>query len=246
MEIKGILPETLNDWPGKIPIEIFLGGCNFRCGFCHNPGLVNGYDTLPTISHEQFFEYLRVEKKKAWKDGVIISGGEPTIHKELTGFIKKIYDTGFPVKLDTNGSNPSVIEQLLNENLLDYVAMDIKTDFDNYNKGAGVDFNTDKIKKSVKLICDSGVDYEFRTTCVPGIVNGNSIMAIGEALNEIARKKPKLYVLQQYRNNDPGNENFKTLDPEFLKIEPYGRITMEELKSIATSDFEKVVVKSYD
>jgi pyruvate formate lyase activating enzyme len=246
MEIKGVYPETLTDWPGKIPIEIFLGGCNYRCPFCHNPSLVgsNGNDS---VSQEHFFSYLRVQKRKAWKDGVVISGGEPTVHKELPELILQIRKIGFDVKLDTNGSNPGVLESLIHYKLLDYVAMDIKTDFGNYSKAAGVDVDTEKIKKSIEIICSSGVGYEFRTTCVPTLVTLKSVKEIGETVFELnGSKKAKRYVIQQFRNSAEGDDKFRLLNPDFMNLKPYSICELNELSELAKPYFENVIIKAYD
>lgn len=159
-KIAGLQKTTFIDFPEKIACIVFTQGCNFRCGYCHNPELFENKE--PVLSVPAFFEFLN--KRKGKLDGVVITGGEPTLHKELKDFIKQIKDLEFLVKLDTNGTNPNLLEELFSENLLDYVAMDIKAPLDKYKSIVNVDVDEKTIQKSLDLIMNSGVDYEFRTT----------------------------------------------------------------------------------
>jgi len=213
MKIGGLQKLSLIDYPGKTAATVFLVGCNFKCGFCHNPELVKG--NIPEISEKEFFSFL--DERKDFLDGVCITGGEPTIHKDLISFVKKIKKKGFLVKLDTNGSNPEMLKKLLG--LIDFVAMDIKTSKKGYDKAVGKKVDFKKIEKSVELIKNSKVDYEFRTTVVPGIVG--DFEEIGKWLKGV-----KKYVLQQFQNK-------KVLDKSFKKIEPYSNF----------KDFEKILKK---
>lgn len=163
MRITGLVKTTLLDFPGKVACTVFTYGCNFRCGFCHNALLVTR-ENKDIISEEEFFSFL--SKRHGILDGVCISGGEPTLQKDLPEFIKKIKSMGFAVKLDTNGYEPDILQSLINEELLDYVAMDIKSSPEQYSKICGVNINIDKIKQSVDILKSSKIDYEFRTTCV--------------------------------------------------------------------------------
>lgn len=164
MKISGFEKLTLLDFPGKMAAMIFTQGCNFKCGFCQNSGLIC-HNNESIISEDEIFKYL--EKRKNILDGLVISGGEPTIQKDLVMFIRKVKDKGFLVKLDTNGSNPKILKELLDESLLDYVAMDIKNDFENYSKVIGInDYNLSNIKESIKILKESKIDHEFRTTVI--------------------------------------------------------------------------------
>ena len=159
--IGGIQKTTLVDFPGKVAAIVFTQGCNFRCGYCHNPELLE-HSKNSDFNKNDFLDFLKTRIGKL--DGVVITGGEPTLQKGLYDFIKEIKSLGFAVKLDTNGTNPIIVEKLINDNLLDYIAMDIKAPFDKYTKITGVGVDIENIKRSIELIKNSSVDYEFRTT----------------------------------------------------------------------------------
>lgn len=163
MRITGLVKTTLLDYPGKVACTVFTYGCNFRCEFCHNALLVTE-ENHDNISEDEFFAFL--SKRQGILDGVCISGGEPTLQRDLPEFMKKIKDMGFCVKLDTNGYEPEILRSLIDENLVDYVAMDIKSSPDTYSSICAVDVDIDKIKRSVDILKQGKVDYEFRTTCV--------------------------------------------------------------------------------
>lgn len=163
MRIAGLIKTTLLDYPGKVACTVFTYGCNFRCDFCHNALLVTE-ENNDNISQDEFFSFL--SKRTGILDGVCISGGEPTLQKDLPEFVKKIKDMGFCVKLDTNGYKPDVLQRLIDDGLIDYVAMDIKSSPDNYSGICGVNIDIEKIKKSVDILKEGKIDYEFRTTCV--------------------------------------------------------------------------------
>jgi len=228
MKIGGLQKLTLVDYPNKIAATVFLTGCNFKCGFCHNPELVDidKMKNQPEISENVFFEFL--ESKKGLIDGICIIGGEPTIQNGLDDFIRKIKDSEFLIKLDTNGSNPEILNKLISENLLDFIAMDIKTSLNKYEKAINTKINLENIKKSVEIIKNSGIDYEFRTTVVPGVVEREDIEKIGEWLKGV-----KKFVLQQFRNQ-------KVLNKEFEKIQPYSDETLKEFKKILEKYIDKV------
>ena len=163
MNICGYQKTTLLDYPGHVAATIFTGGCNFRCPFCHNSDLILNPTTL--IPEEEIFAFLK--KRKNILSGICITGGEPTLQPDLSDFIEKVRSLGYKIKLDTNGYLPEIIQDLLNKKLLDYIAMDIKAGFSNYVKVCGIqNFNMDTIKKSISIIENSGIDYEFRTTVV--------------------------------------------------------------------------------
>jgi pyruvate formate lyase activating enzyme len=221
MKIAGLQKFTLVDYPGKVACTVFTLGCNFRCGFCHNPELVNlearpllrglasklRSRTSKLIPEKTFFGFLK--EQKGFLDAVCITGGEPTIQDDLVDFIKKIKEKGLAVKLDTNGSNPKILEEILKEKIVDYVAMDIKAPINRYKEISGENINTENIKKSVELIKKSGVDYEFRTTVIPGFHGAGDFEQIGEWLSGASK-----YYLQQFRPE-------KTLDPAYGALRAY-------------------------
>ena len=156
---------SLIDFPGKISTVVFTQGCNFRCEFCHNPSLVLPEMFDHIIDEKDVLSFL--ESRKGLIDGVVLSGGEPTIQADLFQFIEKTKEMGFLVKLDTNGTNPDVLSDLYSKNLLDYVAMDIKHVLEKYSIIVGKNANIREIQQSISIIMNSGIDYEFRTTIVP-------------------------------------------------------------------------------
>lgn len=166
MKIAGFQKLTLLDFPGKVACILFTQGCNFRCPYCHNSGLI-GHENEELINEEEIFSYLN--KRKGVLDGVVVSGGEPTVQKDLMIFLRKIKNLGFLVKLDTNGSNPDILEQIISDGLADYIAMDIKNVLEDYKDVAAVSPKIDKLKRSIELIKNSSIDHEFRTTIIKNI-----------------------------------------------------------------------------
>ncbi|MCX8064006.1 MAG: anaerobic ribonucleoside-triphosphate reductase activating protein [Candidatus Hydrogenedentes bacterium] len=163
MRIGGFIPVSLSDFPGRVSAIVFTQGCNFRCPFCHNPSLVLPEEFSEPIYEESILNYLESQRRNL--DGVVISGGEPTIHSDLIDFIKKLKNMGFQVKLDTNGSNPEVVEKLINEGLLDYCAMDIKAPWEKYKFLTGLEkVDVKPIQKTLEVLLQSGIEIEFRTT----------------------------------------------------------------------------------
>ena len=231
MKIGGLQKLTLVDYPDKIAATVFLTGCNFKCGFCHNQDLVR-FDLVliqPEISESDFFSFL--DSKIGLIDGICITGGEPTINLDLMDFIKKIKAKGFLIKLDTNGSNPEMLQRLIQEKMIDFIAMDIKTSQEKYEKAINAKIDLEKIKKSVDLIKNSGIDYEFRTTVVPGLVEKEDIEKIGEWL-----KGAKKIVLQQFRNQ-------KVLDKKFELVLPYSDETLKEFGKILEKSIERIELR---
>ena len=187
MKIAGFKKQTLIDYPGNISAVVFTQGCNFRCGFCHNPNLVIPAKFTKTYSEREIFNYL--EKYRKMLDAVSITGGEPTIHNDLPVFIEKIKKLEMKVKLDSNGTNPEMLQELIRKKHIDFIAMDIKhlLDFDKYNKTVGEVINNsifNRIKRSVELIKKSTVEYEFRTTVVKNLHLPPEILTLKKQFGE--------------------------------------------------------------
>jgi pyruvate formate lyase activating enzyme len=227
--IKGWQKNSLIDFSPYTVSVIFLGGCNFRCSYCHNPDLVLNFNKIPDIDVDEVFNYLKSKKK--WIDGVCITGGEPTLCKDLPLFISKLKEIGMKVKVDTNGSNPSMIKELVDKKLIDYIAMDIKTALEGYEKVVVVHVDKEKIQESVSLIKDNGVDYEFRTTVIPGLVGKKEIFLISKWL-----EGSKKFVIQNFRG-DRG-----LIDERFKEVKPYTKDELNEMAEEVKSYFEKVEV----
>lgn len=208
MKISGFDKLTLLNYPDKVACTIFTSGCNLRCPFCHNSGLVtNNYNE---ISFDSIYEYLK--KRIGILDGVCITGGEPLIHADIKDYIKKIKDLGYLVKIDTNGCNPKLLKELIDLKLVDYIAMDIKNIYSKYDITSGVKVNIDNIKKSISIIENSGIDYEFRTTIVKEF---HSIQDIKEILSYISSNSN--YYIQNFKNsNDVFNRNLSSFSEKEL------------------------------
>jgi len=194
MVISGMQKLTLLDYPEKTACLLFTQGCNFRCPFCHNKDLLQNELPNEIVSEEEVFAYLN--KRQGILDGVCITGGEPLLQKDIYDFIKKIKDMGFLVKLDTNGSSPGTLKKLIDDNLLDYIAMDVKDDFESYDKTSGIAMiNIENIKKSIEIIENSSVEYEFRTTVVKELHDYEHLKHICEYIGPKAK-----YYIQNYRD----------------------------------------------
>ena len=185
MKIGGFQKFSLIDYPGKISAVIFTQGCNFRCPYCHNPELVLPELFEKEMLFDEILDFLKLRKEKL--DGVVITGGEPTLQRDLAAVIRKIKDLGYSVKLDTNGTNPEILKDLLEAKLLDYVAMDIKAPFEKYGELAGVEVGIDKIKQSVRQIMISGIDYEFRTTVVKYLLTDRDVEVLKSDFSNVKR-----------------------------------------------------------
>jgi pyruvate formate lyase activating enzyme len=219
-----MIETSLIDWEGKIVSTLYLPLCNFRCPFCYNCELILRPDTIKNIPQKEIDSYLL--ERKDFIDGICMSGGEPTLHPDLPEYFKGMKDKGFLIKLDTNGTNPTLLKNLLNFNLVDYVALDIKSslDFDNYSKAAGTKDRIliEKVKESIELIINSEIDYEFRTTVVPLLHSDETIMEIARYITGAKR-----YILQNFSPLE------NTLDSSFQKIKPYSVEKMQELSEKA-------------
>ena len=191
MKIGGFQKFSLIDYPGKIAAVMFTQGCNFRCPYCHNPELVLPELFEKEMPFEEIIDFLKFRKEKL--EGVVITGGEPTLQRDLTAVIRRIKELGYSVKVDTNGTNPEVLKDLIEAKLLDYVAMDIKAPFEKYNELSGVEVNLEKIKQSIRLIMISGIDYEFRTTVVKYLLTEKDVELLKSDFSNAKR-----YVLKDF------------------------------------------------
>ncbi len=176
MNIGGFQPFTLSDFPGCVSAIVFTKGCNFRCPYCHNPSLVLPGLYPESIPEESILLFLGERKGKL--DGVVITGGEPTIQSDLAEFIKKIKELGYKVKLDTNGSNPEVVEWLIQQNLIDYCALDLKAPWQKYAQLTGVETNTNKIKKTLSILLQSSVPCDFRITYAKPLLDEKDLQEV--------------------------------------------------------------------
>ncbi len=229
MIIGGLQKLTLIDYPGKLAATVFCIGCNFRCPWCYSAELVlpEKIKLQPKISEKVFFNFLK--ERQGLLKGVVLCGGEPTIHQNLPEFIKKIKKLGYLVKLDTNGSNPKMLRELINKKLIDYVAMDIKAPKEKYKKvvgGIGIDGIVGNIQKSIDILKENKIDYEFRMTVVPTIHTKKDIIQIAKDISPARR-----FYLQNFRPE-------KTIDPKFEKIKPYPRDYLIEIQKAISSFFE--------
>jgi pyruvate formate lyase activating enzyme len=211
MKIKGLQKLTLLDFPGKMACTVFTAGCNFKCPFCHNASLVTKVDD-EYIGEEEFFSFL--SKRKGVLEGVCITGGEPTLQPGLDAFIRKIKEHGFAVKLDTNGYKPEVLKSLVNEGLVDYVAMDIKNSPEKYGKTVGIEnFDISPILESIEFLLQNKVDYEFRTTVVKELHTKEDVEKIAQRI-----KGTNDFNLQGFKDSgDLIEEGFSSHDKEPLK-----------------------------
>jgi len=195
MKIHGLQKMTLLDFPGHVACTVFLGGCDFRCPFCHNFELVDGTEK-PIMDDSELLSFL--ESRTALLDGVAITGGEPCLHKDLPELIKKIRAIGYPVKLDTNGYHPELLKQLIDGGLVDYVAMDIKNSPEKYALTCGLDeMDLSPIYRSIEILMSSNIDYEFRTTVIKEFHSEEDFHKIGEMI-----KGAKAYFLQRFTDRD--------------------------------------------
>lgn len=220
MIIDGFNKLTLLDYPKHAACIIFTRGCNFRCVFCQNSPLIENSKQKGLIDEEEVLNYLM--KRKNVLDGIVISGGEPTLQKDLVPFIKKVKKMSLKVKLDTNGTNPTIIKELLDNNLVDYIAMDIKDNLSSYEKIINYNTNISLIKQSIKLIKESKIDHEFRTTIIKEYHNIENIKSL----------------LKDFKNENYYLQNF--VDSENVLVKNLHGFTNDELKNI-----EKIIKKDY-
>ena len=218
IEIKGFLETSFLDWPGKLCSVLFLPYCNFRCPYCHNHPLVFHPERYATISLKDIL--ARLHSLKNWIDGVCLTGGEPTLHTDLPLLIREIKRHKFLVKLDTNGSNPQMLENLIEGREIDFVSMDVKAPLDpfRYSRSAGIPIQLKPILESLEILKRGKVDYEFRMTVVPGLHKEEDIRTLGDQL----RVGPR-FTLQNFNPENP-------LDPSLKKIVPYDPKVMKKIE----------------
>jgi len=227
LKIKGIQGVSTVDYPGKIVTTLFTGGCNFRCPFCQNRDLVLNFDQIPTILDAKVMRVLK--KRRGFIDGICITGGEPTIEKDLVPFCQRLKDLGFLVKVDTNGYLPQVVAELTKA--VDYIAIDIKSSPKRYSLAAGIQIDLKRLRRSIEILMNSGIEYEFRTTYVPGFVGEEDLEEIGKLI-----EGSRLYALQQFR---PGT----TLDPTYSQLRPYPVERLQSFAEIMGAYVKKVEVR---
>ena len=226
MKLGGLQKVTLIDYPARIACTVFLTGCNFRCPWCYSRELVLAEEIKkqPKIPKKEFFEFLK--SRKGLLDGVVICGGEPTLNQDLPDFTKEIKKLGYLVKLDTNGSNPKMLKKLIDNKLVDYVAMDVKLPKEKYPIIFKGKVKIKDIEESINILKKGKIDYEFRTTVVPTVLEKEDIVKIAEWL-----KGAKKYYLQNFRPE-------KTIDPEFEKIKPYSEEYLLAIQKAISPFFE--------
>lgn len=224
MLITGFQKSTLLDYPGKIACILFTYGCNLRCEYCHNPELVIfPYEKSSVVDEDEIFSFLK--ERKGLLEAVVITGGEPTLHSDLIPFIKKVKALGYLVKLDTNGTNSKIVKKLLDLDIVDYWAMDVKYEKEIYKQELKDNIPYEEIENSIRLIKERGRDYEFRTTYMKGLHTLESVRGIGELI-----RGSKRYYIQNFR---PG----KTINP---KLNNRNSFTQEELEDMK-KEMEKYV-----
>ena len=221
MQIGGLQKLSLIDYPQKLAAVLFTQGCNFRCHFCHNPSLVKQELFLQSLTEEEIFQFLK--KRKNQLDGVVITGGEPTLQKDLIPFIQKIKKLGYSIKLDTSGVNFSVLKDLLELDLIDYVAMDIKAPLQKYPFIINASIKLENIEESIKLLLKSSISIEFRTTLVPSLHTLEDIISMAKMI-----QGAPLYVLQTFESHTVLNSDLKD-QKAFSKeeLEPYSQKAQE-------------------
>lgn len=229
--IKGFHKVSFVDYPGKVAAVLFVGGCNFACPYCHNESILKG-DQL-TIPWEDTIKPYLIKRQKLL-DGVVVSGGEPSLHPSVLNLMADIKSLGYAVKLDTNGSHPEFIKQAVEKRLVDYIAMDIKSPLHKYEKVCHCHIDDDLIHTSIKYIMQSEVDYQFRTTVVPTLIELNDIKEIIQQI-----KGAKCYVLQQFKPVET------MLDKHLLNIEPYSLENIQPLKEQAGKYIQKVELVNF-
>lgn len=234
MKFKGLEKTSFIEWPGKAVSVAYTGGCNLRCPFCQNKDLVLSPESIPNLGEEELLENLK--SRKRWIDALIVTGGEPTLHSDLPRIAKKTKEEGFEFGLETNGTRPEVVEDLIQEDLLDYIALDIKAPltWKKYKKAIGVDNRElfENVKKTLEIIQKSEIDHECRTTAVPKILSEDDLEKIGKQLENIEN-----FYLQQFA---PRN----TLNEEFEEVEPHSIEKIQKIKRKIENRFETCEIRN--
>ncbi len=217
--IKGFITTSLLDWPGKICSVMFLSGCGFRCPACHNSSLVVNPSSVPDYPLDRVL--LSLSDRSKWIDGVTVTGGEPTTRRDLPELLRLLRSCGVKIKLDTNGSNPGMLKELIHSHLIDAVSMDVKAPLtpQAYSRVAGVPVDVRIIRRSIKILKSSGLEIIFRTTAIPGLVEEPELEAIREALGDIPR-----FIVQSFRSSD-------TLSPAFGRIAEFSRLRFDDIRA---------------
>jgi len=228
--IKGLQKTSLVDFPPYVSCTIFISTCNLRCGFCYNKELVMDSSDLKEYSEDEILKFL--DKRKNVLDGVCITGGEPLLYKNLRVFITKVKEKGFKVKLDTNGTNPERLKELIDARLLDYIAMDVKNSLEMYDETAGCKADINAIKRSIEIIKNSGVNYEFRTTVVPGLHTKEDMKKIGELL-----KGSEKFAIQNFRPDK------NVIDVRYRNIKPFSKEELGEFKRIVEGYIKEIEMR---
>jgi pyruvate formate lyase activating enzyme len=229
MRIGGFQKFSLIDFPGKISAIVFTQGCNFRCPYCHNPELVDPRRYSALIPEEQIFDFLLTRKGKL--EALSITGGEPTLQPDLLEFIKKVRKMGFLIKLDTNGTNPQMLNNIIQSGLVDYLAMDIKAPIKKYSILTGSEIDESAILQSISLIENSGVDYEFRSTLVKHLLTPDDVLDMG-----IMLRTAKRYFLQKFVPS-------KTLDKGLEKLSNFSQESLNLLVTKMQGNFGEFIVR---
>jgi pyruvate formate lyase activating enzyme len=230
MRIKGWVKSSLLDYPGQIAASLFCGSCNLRCPNCHNRHLVLNPDEYPDVPEAEIWAFL--ERRRGLLDGVVISGGEPTLQPDLSTFAAQLHELGYLVKLDTNGYLPDVLADLIEGGSVDYVAMDVKAPLSKYAAATGVRVDTARIERSIDLLLQAtALAYEFRTTIVPGLLDEDDVTQIARRISGA----PKYYVQQFVPKN--------TLDPDMLNRVPYLPNRLTEMARLASGWVQSVEVR---
>lgn len=229
MSIKGFQGTSLLDYPGRISSLIFYGGCNLTCSFCHNPALVVDPWALPDYPQAAVLEELAA--RRTFIDGVVISGGEPTLAAGLPALLEEVKKLGLLVKLDTNGLAPDVLEDLIARRLIDYVALDVKTAPGRYAELHNTPVDLDLLPRSATLLKNHGIDYEFRTTCVPGFVETDDIHAMGELLRD-----GRCWILQQFLPQH-------SLSPSLCDTSPHPASKLHDFAALARRYVSRVSLR---
>lgn len=231
MLVGGLQKFSLIDYPGKITAIVFTHGCNLRCPYCHNPELVLPEQApCPGFNETEIIQFM--ESRKGKLDAVCITGGEPTIHTGLRSFFKEIKELGFLTKLDTNGTNPKMIQELLDKGLLDYLAMDIKAPFERYHEVTRSNVDINAIKQSLAILANSNIPYELRITVVKDFVTLQDVKRIGAQIHGAP-----LGVIQNFSPT-------KCLDKQFLQKVPYSANELEQMRIELSKHLAKVLIRN--